>query len=341
VSAVADSALDAARRAEHLRLVGRLAEAEDVARAALAQSPQDPALLNALAGVLYAAGRHGEGLEAADALVAAWPEGESGHRLRSMHLLLLGRHDEAVLAGYACVTLRPDDAAAAGCYASALQAAGRLADALQVAQRVVRLDPTAASSHLLLADIASGLRDPRSRDIARSAYEQALGLDPDNAVARHDLAVLDSRSHRPACALAGLVDAGRMDPALPDVLCTVAAVLWQLSWHLRMFLLVATLVMFGVGTSPTGARIAAALTLAGAAGLTWWAGRDLPRGTLPVARAALRTDRPLAATWLTLATCLLVQGAVLVTGLGLLAALTWLVLGALGALALVVRLRRR
>ena len=335
------TAVQVAQRAEALRLVGRLAEAEELARAGLEDSPQDPTLLCTLSGVLYAAGRYGDGLEAADAAVAAMPDGEPGHRLRSMHLSQLDRHDEAVQAGYTCVTLQPDEPAAATCYARALQGAGRLADALQVAQRVVQLAPNAAASHLLLADVASDLPDPRSRAVARGAYQQTLRLAPDNAVARHDLAVLDSRSHHPARALAGLVDAGRLDPALPGVSNAVAAVLWQLSWRLRMFLVVATLVMFGVGTTASGARIAAAATLAVAAALTWWTGRDLPRGTVAVAVAALRTDRPLAATWLALALCALVQIAVLVTGFGLLAGLTWLVLGALGVLALVVQVRRR
>ena len=47
-------AVESAQRAEHLRQVGRLAEAEQAARAALAVEPQDPALLGTLSAVLRA-----------------------------------------------------------------------------------------------------------------------------------------------------------------------------------------------------------------------------------------------------------------------------------------------
>ena len=334
-------ALESAQRAEHLRLVGRLEEAERIARSALAENPGEPALLDALSAVLLNAGRNAEGLAVAEAAVAARPDGERGHRLRALHLSLLGRHEEAVQAGYVCVTLLPAEPAAHTCYARTLQAAGRLRDALRVAQEVVRLAPNAADSHLLLADVASDLRDPTSRALARTAYQETLRLDPTNAAARHDLAVLDARQHHPARALAGLVDAGRLDPSLPDVLPTVAAVGWQLSWRLRMFLVLATLVMLGLAVSPIGSRVAAAVTLAAAAGFAWLTTRRLPRGTFAVAVAAVRSDRPLAATWLALGLCGLVQVVVLVTGLGVLAGLNWLILGALGILALIVQLTRR
>lgn len=333
--------VEAARRAEHLRVVGRLEEAERIARSALAENPGDPALLDALSAVLLNAGRNDEGLAAADAAIAARPEGERGHRLRALHLSLLGRHEEAVQAGYHCVMLLPDEPAAHTCYARTLQAARRTHDALRVAEEVVRLAPNEAGSHLLLADIASDLSNPTSRARARAAYQETLRLDPANAAARHDLAVLDSRQHRPARALAGLVDAGRLDPSLPAVLSTVAAVLWQLSWRLRMFLVVSTLVTLGLAVSPVGSRVAAAVTLAAAAGFTWLTARGVPRGTVAVAVAAVRTDRPLAATWLALGLCGLVQVVVLVTGLGVLAGLIWLILGALGILALVVQFTRR
>jgi tetratricopeptide (TPR) repeat protein len=337
----ADEVREALLRAENLRLIGRLDDAERITRTALAGAPGDPRLLGTLSAVLLSAQRHDEGLAAAEAAVAALPEEERAHRLRALHLSLLGRHREAVEAGYTCVTLRPEEPAAATCYARTLQHAGRLGDALRVARKVVELAPDDADSHLLLADVASDLPDLRSKALAREAYERTLSLDPENALARHDLAVLDARGRRPARALRGLVEAGRMDPTQPAILTTVAAVLWQLSWRLRMWLLVATAGALAASPTAAGSRIAAAVVLLASAGLGWLTVRDLPRETLPVARAALRTDRPLALTAYALAYCVLVYVVVLVTGVGLLSGTVWVVLIGLGWLALLIGLFRR
>jgi tetratricopeptide (TPR) repeat protein len=221
-----------------------------------------------------------------------------------------------------------------------LQRAGRLTDAVAVARRLVTLAPDSAASHFLLADVASDLGDKRT---ARASYGEALRLDPQHAAARHDLAVLDARSHRPARALAGLVDAGRMDPSMPQVLQTVTAVLWLLSWRLRMWLAVATIIAIvsGSGTGPTwSARLVAVAILLVSAALVWLTGRDLPTGTGPVLRAALRADRPLRFTWITTGACLAVYAVVAVTGLRMLAVLVWLALVLLGWLTLGVRIVR-
>ena len=87
--------------------------------------------------------------------------------------------------------------------------------------------------------------DLGDRATARRAYAETLRLNPEHAAARHDLAVLDARAHRPARALAGLVTAGRLDPTMPEVLRTVTAVCWQLSWRVRMLYVAGTLVTVG------------------------------------------------------------------------------------------------
>ena len=76
-------------------------------------------------------------------------------------------------------------------------------------------------------------------------------------------------------------------------------------------------------------------------GLAWWTARPLPRGTWPVARAAVRADRPLTLTYLTLGLCTLLFAVVAGSGVGLLAGAVWLALGFLGMMALAVRLFRR
>jgi tetratricopeptide (TPR) repeat protein len=270
------------------------------------------------------------------------PEDERVHRIQGLLLSRSGRHQEALAAGYRAVCLAPQLCTAAIAYSIMLQRAGRLAEAAQVARRAVELDPQRADAHFQLADVTGDLGD---RATARQAYHETLRLNPEHAVARHDLAVLDSHAHRPATALAGLIAAGRLDPTMPEVLRTVMAVCWQLSWRVRMLFVVATLVVVGAGGGDQGpswgARIAAAGVLLVTAALTWWTVRDLPRGTWPVARAAIGADKPLALTYLTLAGCVLAFGLVALSGLAVLAALVWLALGGLGLMALAVRLARR
>jgi len=336
------SAFDLAMRAEQLGQVGRLDDAERAAREALALEPGDPRLLGTLSSTLLLAKRYDEGLAAAEAACAAGPQLERAHRLRALHLSMLGRHAEAVQAGYASVTLEPEEPAAAHGYAKVLQRAGRTADAVQVARRVVELEPDSAGAHLLLAGCASDLKDRAHRDLARQEYEATLRIDPENAAAKHDLALLDARTRRPAKALAGLIQAGRLDPTMPEVMRTVVVVLWQLSWRLRMWLFVATLFTLGASlSSATGARISAGIVLVLTAALAWWTVRDLPRQTWSVVDRAVRTDRPLTVTYAALALCLLLYLSALATGIGVLVTGVWIVLIALGWLALGVRAFRR
>jgi tetratricopeptide (TPR) repeat protein len=330
-------------RVEQLRLLARFEDAERAAREALAASPNDPGLLLALAAVLHESGRFVDGLAAAEAAAAAAPEFDRPHVVRAALLSGLGRHEEAVEAAYRALTLAPEETPGATMYAQVLKQAGRLPEAAQAARRVVALDPNSPAAHFLLADVTSDLGD---RETARRAYEEVLRLDPQHAEARHDLAVLDARGHRPARALRGLIDAGMLAPGMPKVMQTITAVLWLLSWRLRMLLGLATVAVIGAsGEDPLDStwsgRIAAAIALAIAGGLTWWTVRDLPKQTRPVVRAALQGDGPLRLTYAAVAACVLLLAVVLITGVGVFAALVWLVLGLLGGLAIVVRTVRR
>jgi tetratricopeptide (TPR) repeat protein len=332
-----DGTAGAALRVEHLSDLGRLADAEREARAALAAEPQSPALLAALSRVFLQGRNYTEGLAAADAAAAQAPDDERLHRLRALHLSGLGFHRDAAAAAHAAVVLAPQEPLTAITQARVLQAARLHVDALAVARRAVALDPALAQAHLVLADIAD---DAGDRRLARAAYQEVLRLDPQHAVARHDLALLDARARRPVAALAGLVEAGMLDPALPVVLRSVAAVLWQLSWRLRMLLFVATIATLGAAASPVASRVAAGVVLLVAATVVGLTARALPRQARPVVRAALRTDRPLRFTYFAVTACLAIFLEVAVTGQGVFAAGVWLVLVALGLLAAVVRLVR-
>ena len=333
----------ALERAENLRRLGRLDDAERTLREALATAPDDPDLLGELGWVLYLADRPAEGLAAADSAVGAAPQEGRFHQIRACLLSELGRHDEAVRAAYAAAALQPQDPGIARTCARVLAAAGRLREAADAARHAVALAPESSAAHFTLADISDDLGDRRT---ARRAYEEALRLDPHNAVARHDLAVLDANTRHPIRALRGLVEAGTLDPTLPVVIRTITAVLWKLSWWLRMLFVAATVACVAASGArpdePTwSARIAAAVALLVIGLLAWGTARRLPDRTRPAALAALRTDGPLRFTYLAIAACTLPILAVAVTGLGVFAGFVWLVLGLLGVLALAVRVVRR
>ena len=200
----------AAARAEHLRALGRLDDAERVLRTALRDGPGRRRAAAVLAAVLLSARRFDEGLAASEAALAARP----GRRARAPH------------PGAAAVGLGPaprgrrvrlprghPGPGVADRGAGVLDAAAARGPAAATRPR----SPAGRSSwrrmsadaHFQLADVTSDLGD---RATARRAYAETLRLDPEHAAARHDLAVLDARAHRPARALAGLVTAGRLDP---------------------------------------------------------------------------------------------------------------------------------
>jgi tetratricopeptide (TPR) repeat protein len=337
---VSDAAL---RRAESLRLLGRLDDAERTLREGLATAPHDAGLLSELAWVMDLADRQAEGIVAAEAAIALEPQEARHHQIRASLLSGLNRHDEAVRAAFAAASLRPEDPKIARTCARVLSAAGRKREAYDAARHAVALDPGSSAAHLLVADIADDIRD---RQTARRAYEEALRLDPQNALARHDLAVLDINTGHPAKGLRGLVEAGSLDPTMPIVLRTIAFVLWKLSWRLRVLFIPATIACVAasagqVDEATWSARIAAAVSLLAIGLLIWWTVRDLPTGTRAAVLAAIRRDGPLRVTYLGLAACALLFLAVAVTGFGVFAGLVWLVLGLLAVLALVVGALRK
>ncbi|MPZ64123.1 MAG: hypothetical protein GEU83_00880 [Pseudonocardiaceae bacterium] len=339
----------AAQRAEDLRLLGRLDEAERIAREGLAADPSDAVLLTVLAGVLRQAGRPAAALQAAEAASAAAPQAPDPHRQRALALSALGRHEPACEASAVAVSLDPHGPITLVAHAVVLQAAGALHAASEAARWAVAVAPEEPAGHLLVADIHHALGDVRT---ARLAYGEVLRLEPDNAVARHDLAVLDMGRGRAGPALRGLLDAGALGPAdgLP-LRENVAAVLWRLSWYLRLVLFASFFLVGALGaTGPEPqfvasnlARIGAAVVLVVAGLLSWRFSRRLPPQARPVITAALRADGLLAAAAILIAAGFAIHVAIVVTGYGVLVFGVFGVVVALFAVTVTadVRARRR
>jgi len=311
-------------RIDGLRAIGRASEAEALLRTALLEEPQDAQLLWRLAAVLLVAKRPAEGVAAAAAAVAADPGNPNAHRVHGLLLAELGYLPQALHAAYTAVTLAPEHAHTAVAYSYVLGCARRYVDAAAVARRAVELAPLDADPHAQVGDIALASGD---RATARRAYSEVLRLDPAHAGARRNLAALDHVGHRPREALRGLVEAGRMDPDVPEVLTLVTAVMWQLSWRMRIGLVVALIPVLVVHEPAVGASWATRITgitilvLAGVA--AWWHLRELPRGTHTVVLAAIRRDALLVVTYAFIAICLLAYIVVAITGYALVAAIIW------------------
>ncbi len=337
-----------AQRAEELRLLGRFDEAERITRQGLAADPSDAVLLTVLAGVLRQAGRPEEALQAAAAASAAAPERPDTHRQRALALSTLGRHEPACEASEVAVSLDSHGPSTLVVHAAVLQAAGALHAASEAARWAVAVAPGEPAGHLLVADIHHALGDIRT---ARAAYTEVLRLEPDNAVARHDLAVLDMGRGRAGPALRGLLDAGALGPAdgLP-LLDNVTAVLWRLSWYLRLVLFVSFFLVGAVG-APVGpepqfvssnlARIGAAVVLAIAGLLSWRFTRQLPSQFWPALTAALRADGLLAAAAVLVVAGFSIHFAIVATGYGVLVLGVFGVVMALFAVTVTADLRAR
>jgi tetratricopeptide (TPR) repeat protein len=154
--------------------------------------------------------------EAAEHAVRVAPESAETLSALSRALTALDRHEEAVRLAIEAVRREPENAYRHNRLAWALLGDGRRSvEAEHAARTAVRLDPNEADFRITYGMVMKQLD---YSDRARQALRDALALEPDNAVARHELATLDV-THKNPFALArlargasGLAGALRADP---------------------------------------------------------------------------------------------------------------------------------
>src|SRR3954471_3010509 len=143
---------------------------------------------------------------------------ESAETLSALSRALTGldRHDEAIEVAHRAVRLEPENAYRHNRLAWALLGEGRPAvEAEHAARLAVQLDPNEADFRITYAMVMKQLN---YTDRARQALRDALALEPDNAVAQHELATLDVVHRNPfalgrlARGASGLAGALRSDP---------------------------------------------------------------------------------------------------------------------------------
>lgn len=322
-------------RVDQLRDLGRLDAAEREARAALAAAPDDPELLGSLGFVLFLAERFDEGLAAARTVLATSPDDGVAQIVAAHCASGLGMHDEAIDATGILVSQWPEQATFAGMHALVLMRGGRHQDALAEARRAVILDPRDADAHYVLGEIHTVMGNKPG---ARTAYQDVLSLEPDHALAHHNLAWAQSLVLNPKRALRRLIDAGALDPSIPTLPHNLREILWAASVWVRIWLVVASLAVLWFRSSSgwTERYLAASVLLVTALG-GWWTTRDLSTQTRATLRAATRGQWLLALTWAVIACCLLVFAAIAVTGDAAPAALVWTTVFCVSLIVFLVR----
>lgn len=210
-----DTATSIARAAAQFQR-GDAAGAADLLGPVLAAEPDNVRALVLMTHTQLALKKPDLAHEVAHRAVVAAPESAEALGALSRALSGLDRHGEAVAVAQAAARLEPENAYRHNRVAWALLGEGRrTVEAEHAARRAVELDPHEADFRITYAMVMKQLD---YTDRARQALRDALALEPDNAVAQHELATLDVVHRNPfalgrlARGASGLAGALRADP---------------------------------------------------------------------------------------------------------------------------------
>ena len=235
LDAGASAALQRAKAALELR---RPEEALRHLDRAMAAAPNDDRIWCLRAQAFLQLERHEEALESAQKASALDPAEEWSHRLASVALVNLGRGQEAVDEAGEAVRLAPFLPIVRVQLAQAMAALPHLRRAAyDEALAAVTLDPNEPECHLVVADTARKLGWTRQ---AETAYRQVLAMDPANAAAMNNLAVLRLQQGRTGEALSGFSAAAAHDPRMTVARRNVEVTAWKLLQRVTLALWITT-----------------------------------------------------------------------------------------------------
>jgi tetratricopeptide (TPR) repeat protein len=202
-----------ANRAEVLRHLGRLAEAEAGFRAALAAAPEVARTYFGLGLTLSEQLRPREALEAFLAAVAIEPGFALAHSHAGNALAALDQLDEAFAAHQVAMDLSPEDAGVHHNLGLTLSRLALYEDAARSQERALALDPDFAEAHANLAGCQAELGQSEA---ALDSSRRAIALKPALAVAHAGLGNALLEQDRLDEAEAAFHEALRLHPKLPQ-----------------------------------------------------------------------------------------------------------------------------
>ncbi|PWK46657.1 tetratricopeptide repeat protein [Actinoplanes xinjiangensis] len=212
------------QRALLLADLGRYDEAADEIAAGLTAEPLEVNLLATLARIHLIAEQPTEALAAADRAVTADPKALPALVVRAMALVDIRRYAEAARIAGEILRDWPEDPYAQRTGAALLSESRNGQEALNAAWNGVRVAPTEAEAHLVLAVVAARLR---LFDLAQRAYGEALDLDSTIGDAGRETGIVRFERRRWARAIEDLAEeaslSGPQAPPIPPSPETPAA----------------------------------------------------------------------------------------------------------------------
>ncbi|QIS17255.1 tetratricopeptide repeat protein [Nocardia terpenica] len=265
----------------------RLEDAGRELRAILAVEPDNAEAATYLAQTAFLSRDYREAAaQCANALRTA-PKHQFALRIQALTLLHLDQHARARAEQSArrALALGPGSAENHRILAIVLRERGRPAEALEVIDRAAELDPAEPDIHLVRGSVLRRLGRSGARHRpgpAVAAYREALRLQPENAGAVHDLALVDLDRGRLRPALRGVLSAATMDPTLTTLVRgNVAVVIRRAARRVHWSLATIALLSLLLGSFPD----------ATAAGGEWSPGRVSPM-QVKVERVAPQNGSP-------------------------------------------------
>ena len=253
--------------------------AEEVLGTALAQDPQNPDLLIAVARAQHLLGDNAAAERNARRALAEEPGNPVAMRIYASILDQLERKPEGLEWARSAVDADPADSLCHYEYARLLLNADDALGAMPAARESLRLAPNDADAHNLMGMVLGRLG---RRAESTTHYQEALRLDPGHAMALHNIAVNQANARKLPTAIAGFRQAAGLDPSIGDSArdnITTTVQKW-LSWTVLLAWL-ALQVSFRVERAAGGAspapRFAAGFGAAAMLVVCGWLARSLPR----------------------------------------------------------------
>jgi tetratricopeptide (TPR) repeat protein len=272
-------------------------KAQDLAARHLAAHPDDPEGKRILAMALTIQNRSDEALPLARQAVAALPDSEAAWL--SLACAAIAQHDggEAWTAVRRCVHLAPDDPVAHSAWAEAdysFEAATQ--ETLVHAGWAVHLDPADPDYHALYGRVADQLKMVQ---LARTAFEEALRIDPGHEGAQIGLAGLALDAGDPGAAAGTYSTLLRRDPSSQDVLLNLLSAATMALNQASLIAIVGAMVAWvyvWLGPSVAFWRFVATMLLAGIGPIIVRSVRSTWRGGWRATAVTIRT-RPAMIGW--------------------------------------------